>query len=66
MNYSDSHDRYFEVYRKQLAREMDAMGYGQTKTRAQKAGPQNRFNSPISLVLIALSFVLITLVGIQM
>lgn len=66
MNYTDSPERYYEVYRRQLAREMDAMGYGQKETVAQKAGRRNRFDSPKSLLLIALGFVFLTLVGTQM
>ena len=65
MNYSKSQNQYLKVYRQQLAREMDAMGYGQAKDHALTTEHKTRNNLPLSLLVLAFTFALLTLASIQ-
>ncbi|UCG23183.1 MAG: hypothetical protein JSW55_13605 [Chloroflexota bacterium] len=54
MDRSQRHRQYLEVYRRQLRRELDAMGYGQAPENARIVGRQNRTGLPSWLVVTAL------------
>ena len=54
MDRSQRHKQYLEVHRRQLRRELDAMGYGQARENVRNFGRQGRTGLPSWLVVTAL------------
>lgn len=59
MDKSERQMRYLEVYRQQLRREMDAMGYGQPRGYAPNTERQARTRSTSYWMITALAFALL-------
>jgi len=59
MNNSEKRQQYLEVYRQQLKREMDAMGYGQRRENTHNFQRQARTRSTSNRTFSAIAFKLL-------
>jgi hypothetical protein len=66
MNKSERHMRYLEIYRQQLRRETDAMGYGQPNGYRPNLDRQSRTSPATSWALVAVALMVLGLASAQM